>query len=332
MTDEQRLRTVSDAEQWFERNGLPYFVADNERRVRQALGRGRLGPVAAVAVVLGIAAGIVVGVGSQDVSTGVLVGAVTLGVILLLYALASLHLQPIVAWGARRTFGSLGLLFPLVTRALPLLLLFVTFLFINTEVWQVSTALDRGLLWLTVLLFAAVAVAFLLVRLPEEVRSVSSEASGDTLARLCEGTPVEDAAAGLGDAADDELTLSPLQRTNLVLVLLVSQALQVMLLAVSVFVFFIVFGKVAITDQVIQAWLGTEDADGPIPSSLPSLDWLPISNELFQVSVFLAAFSGLYFTVYAVTDSTYREQFFTAISTELERAVGVQAVYRTLTR
>ena len=29
-------------------------------------------------------------------------------------------------------------------------------------------------------------------------------------------------------------------------------------------------------------------------------------GELVQVSVFLAAFSGLYFAVYAVTDETYR--------------------------
>jgi hypothetical protein len=125
--------------------------------------------------------------------------------------------------------------------------------------------------------------------------------------------------------------LSQLQRANLVLVLLFSQALQVFLLAVSVFGFFLIFGSVAISDSVIQSWLGEEYPDGRnIPSHLPSLDWLPISNELFQVSVFLAAFSGLYFTVYAVTDQNYREQFFTSIAEELERAVGVQTVYRTL--
>ena len=50
--------------------------------------------------------------------------------------------------------------------------------------------------------------------------------------------------------------------------------------------------------------------------------------ELTQVAVFLAAFSGLCFTVYAVTDEAYRRQFFTAITDELERAVGVRAVYR----
>jgi len=325
MTDEERHATIGQAEEWFERNGLPYFVADNERRVQQALGRGRLLPVVALALVAGAAAGGAVGVWSGDVSFGVLVGALTVAGVLLVYALWALHLQSIVRWAARRTFGSLGLLFPLITRALPLLLLFITFLFINTEVWQVSSALDRGLLWLTVLLFAGIAVAFLLVRLPEEVREVSEHVSDEGLTRLCAETPVAGAAAQITPDASN-VALSALQRTNLVLVLLISQALQVMLLAVSVFTFFLMFGKVAISDSVITTWVGHR------PNPLPSLDWVPVSNELFQVAVFLAAFSGLYFTVYAVTDQNYREQFFTAISDELERAIGVQTVYRELGR
>ena len=59
---------------------------------------------------------------------------------------------------------------------------------------------------------------------------------------------------------------------------------------------------------------------------------LGFSRELLQVSIFLSAFSGLYFTVYAVTDSTYREQFFHEITDELERAVGVRAAYLALRR
>ena len=51
-----------------------------------------------------------------------------------------------------------------------------------------------------------------------------------------------------------------------------------------------------------------------------------------QVSVFLAGFSGLYFTVGAVTDETYRQQFFTSVTRELERAVAVRAVYRDAAR
>ena len=46
--------------------------------------------------------------------------------------------------------------------------------------------------------------------------------------------------------------------------------------------------------------------------------------------MFLAGFSGLYFTVYAVTDDTYRDQFFTSVLSELEQAVSVRAVYQAM--
>jgi hypothetical protein len=325
VTEDTRLATVEAAERWFEQQGLPYFVPANASRVRAALAPRRLVPVVVGAGLLACVAGVADGVATTDVSGGILVGALVLGLVMLVYGLAKLHLKPIIRWATGRTFGSLGSLFPLITRALPLLLLFITFLFINTEVWQVCSALDRGLLWLTVLLFATVAVVFLLVRLPEEVRQVSAEAAGDRLVQITEQTPVADAAREVNHTTADA-GLSPLQQANLVLVLLFSQALQVLLLSLSVFAFFIVFGKLAISESVIEAWVGEP------PHRLPSLDWLPISNELFQVSVFLAAFSGLYFTVYAVTDQTYRDQFFTSVSTELERAIGVQTVYRVLVR
>jgi hypothetical protein len=57
-----------------------------------------------------------------------------------------------------------------------------------------------------------------------------------------------------------------------------------------------------------------------------------VSRELVQVATFLSAFSGLYFTVYAVTDENYRRQFFTGILDELERAVGAREIYRAMHR
>ena len=48
------------------------------------------------------------------------------------------------------------------------------------------------------------------------------------------------------------------------------------------------------------------------------------------MSVFLAAFSALYFTVAVLTDETYKEQFFSDVLGELERAVGVRAGYLAL--
>ena len=112
------------------------------------------------------------------------------------------------------------------------------------------------------------------------------------------------------------MEVAGLQKWNLVLVLLVAQALQVMLLSLAVLVFFLVFGQVVMQPEVVQTWLADKDAT--------------VTGPLVKVSVFLAGFSGLYFTVYAVTDETYRQQFFTSVTRELERAVAVRAVYRSL--
>ena len=82
-----------------------------------------------------------------------------------------------------RTMRSLRMLLPMVTRALPLLLLFVTFLFINAEVWEVASTLDGGVLWLTVLMFGSMAIVFLLTRLPEELDEIGDEAEPTSLRR-----------------------------------------------------------------------------------------------------------------------------------------------------
>ena len=44
-------------------------------------------------------------------------------------------------WAWQRTLAQSPLLFNVIVRALPLLLLFTTFLFINAEVWQVAGTL-----------------------------------------------------------------------------------------------------------------------------------------------------------------------------------------------
>jgi hypothetical protein len=310
------------AEAWFEARGLPYFVDQHREELDARLQPARLRILLAVALVLGALVGAGVGWASGSLSGGVFAATATVGALVLLYAATALRVRTMAGWAGRHTFGSLESMFQLVTRALPMLLLFLTFLFINAEVWQVSSDMSRGVLWTVVLLFAGVAVAFLLVRLPDEVRRVERDASGERLVESCAGTPLEHLAARV--PPDVRLAALPrLPRLNLVLVVLFSQILQVLILSVSVMTFFLVFGRVAIGPDVIESWVGHE----PRPI-LELTRFLPVSNELLQVSVFLAAFSGLYFTVYAVTDESYRRQFFTAISQDLERAIGVYAVYR----
>jgi hypothetical protein len=303
---------------------LAVWAVTNLARRQRALERPRRVGLADVLVfALGPAAVVAVLRHDGDMVLGTLLA--DLSVLAVVAAAEILDVGPIARWAVGRTLSELGALFPLVTRALPMLLLFTTFLFINTEVWQVASSLSSAVLWLAVAFFAALAVAFLLARLPEEVAAVNDVLDPPMVTRACAGTPAAAYVGRFGEVGPQPLTRR--QRVNLLLVLLVSQATQVLLLSVSVWLFFLVFGRVAISDDVINTWV----AHGA-PHATPLLGRLGLSTELLQVSIFLAGFSGLYFTVYAVTDATYREQFFTPIIRDLEQAVGVRAAYLTLVR
>ena len=315
------------AEDWFHEHGLPYFVDDVRTDVRRRLHRSRVVLVVGLSLVVGAAVGVAAGLaaGADGGSAGFTTGLTVALVIASLYALRALRTASIARWAVGRALASLGLLVPLVTRALPMLLLFVTFFFINTEVWQVANALTWGVLGGTVLFFGLAAVFFLVARLGEELDVVDDIVSTEQVVAGCAGTPVESAARDLAarrtDLAVDSQVVG-LEKANLVLALVIAQAVQVLLLSVAVSLFFMVFGSVAIEDEVIVSWIG-EVPDYPLVDDF-------VSVQLAKVSIFLGSFSGLYFTVYAVTDATYRQQFFTEILRELERAVGVRAVYRHL--
>ena len=106
------------------------------------------------------------------------------------------------------------------------------------------------------------------------------------------------------------------ERWNLVLVLMVIQGIQMLLLALSVFIFLLAFGSLTMTTGVMTAWLGKSESG--------------LTVDLVKVSVFLSAFSGLYLTVSTLTDETYRGEFFGDVLYELRRAVGGRAVYLAL--
>ncbi|QBR94133.1 hypothetical protein [Nocardioides euryhalodurans] len=318
-----------EIEPWFIRNGLPYFVPSERARAKDALRPRRALPLLALVVLAAVAASAALTWLTEEASAA----PATLTTVGLLaaaaYAVTALRARPILGWALRRTRSSLRQLLPMVTRALPLLLLFVTFLFINAEVWQLSAELDGPVMWLTVLLFAVIAVGFLLVRLPEEVDKVDDFIDLDLVRRATRRTPIEQPVAELLDARGEELPLDEYgdvpgyERWNLILVLLVTQVAQVLLLSLAVLGFFLVFGGIVMEAGVQEAWTAQDRVH-----HLPYLDNLSV--ELVQVSVFLASFSGLYFTVAVMTDETYRVQFFSEVLTELERAVGVRAGYLAL--
>ncbi|GAA4712542.1 hypothetical protein GCM10025782_05800 [Pedococcus ginsenosidimutans] len=315
---------VAKCERWFDDNGLPYFVESGHEAIQRALAPRVVGlwsvllaVPAAAAALLGLAlhwsAAEVVGLAVAVLLGGALARAVRV-----------FRVRLIGRWALRHAWENRSLIGPLATRALPFLLLFITFLFINTEVWQVCAALPRPLLWVSVGIFALMAVAFLAPSFATEIARVGVEVEGERLAVTCQGTPVASAAREI--LAEPHLAsevagirLPPLQRRNLMLMLFVAQAVQMLSLVLIVFAFFVVFGSVAIQSSVIETWVGAPPHfTGPLHL---------VSDELFSVAVFLSGFAGLYFTVQAVIDDTYRREFFTRIEDDLQQAIGVRKVY-----
>ncbi len=323
---------IRDTETWFVRNGLPYFVPAERAQVRHGLEPRRTLPLLGFSVLAAVGVSLLLSWVTSDfnldptklISFGPASLLTFAGLTVAFYGVTTLRARPILSYALRHSGASIRTFMTLVTRALPLLLVFMTFLFVNAEVWQMSSELDGGALWMTMLMFGTFGMLFFLVRLPEEIDQADDDLDDARVLEVVKDTPIADQARRVArheGLLSAESQVKGYERLNLTLVLLITQTVQTILLSVSVFVFFVIFGSITMKQRVANAWIG--DA-GPVHN----IDWLPnLSVELIQVSLFLAAFAGLYFTVYAVTDEIYRNQFFSRVQRDLERAIAVRAAY-----
>jgi hypothetical protein len=281
---------------------------------------GRVGRLELAVFILG--PGMVPVVFGGQFSTAGLTILTNVVLLLLVYLGASYGVVAILAWAVRRLFSDIGGAVRIGMRALPLLLLFNAFLFINTEVWQVTSRIDVTLLGAVLGLFVMLGVVFLLSRLPGEVSELATFHSPREVAELCAGTPME----GRSVTADlPDYPLSRRQRGNVGLVLVFSQG--VLVLAVSVFIglFFVVFGLLIMNPDTLVQW--TEQPLNELYSVSFRGDRIVLTEELLRAAGFLAAFSGLYFTVNAATDPTYRKEFFDGLLDEIRQSMAVRETY-----
>jgi hypothetical protein len=255
--------------------------------------------------------------------------ATAIGNLLLLVVIflgTSYGVVPITRWAGARTVRELEQVMNLLVRALPLLILFITFIFLQNEAWQITAGLHGPYYWIVLGLFAVIGVGFFVIRLPREIGQLSDFESWNRVAERVESTPAEQLSREL--PTDEESNTPPLSRRqwgNVALVYLFSQGLQVLLVSAMVFVFLFVFGVLVVTEPVARGFVDAQ------PNVLVSFElWgrdLVITEELLRVTGFLTVFAGLYFSVTAVTDETYRKEFSGEILEEMRRSLAVRAVY-----
>jgi hypothetical protein len=238
--------------------------------------------------------------GGQWRSALVTAGA-NLALLALIYAVVGYGLLSILRWAFARLLSQLASSLALLTRAIPLLMIFSVVLFLTTEMWQVFSEASAPSLGILAGLFIALGTSFLVARLPREVRSLERD-------------------AGTGSAELDRR-----QRLNVGLVLFVSQALQVLLVSLAVGAFFVVMGTLLIDAGVLESWIGS---GGHV---LLSIDFLGhegiVTEELLRVSGAIAAFTGLYFAISMLTDDVYRREFLDELTAEMEDTFRARAEY-----
>ncbi len=236
----------------------------------------------------------------QFTSSGVTIAA-NLALLGLIYAAGSLGMFAILRWVAGRFAAQVGTALALAARAVPLLAIFALLSFTTQELWEIFSSPEEGIYWLILGLFVALGIGFLIARVPREAKRLEADAG--------EGSP-------------------PLRRRQLInvgLVLIVSQGVQVLIVSLTIGLFFTVFGLLAIDESIRTEWIGYPG------NELFSFDLfgerLELTQELLRVAGGLAAFSGFYFAISMLTDSTYREEFLEELTAEMRESFRERAAY-----
>lgn len=208
-----------------------------------------------------------------------------------------------VVWAVRRMLAQFKVLGHLSTKALPLLFLVVMFSFFTAEVWELTDpvgGMSTRDLWMTVGFLVLLGVLFLLAVLRHELRELDRN-----LAQFEEHRP-----------------LAWNERLNVSIILFLSQAFQTVLFVMLVFAFFLAFGTLALSPETIESWVKNPTTDGTAFGRE-----VPLSDQLIQISFFLAVFSGLSFTVSTATDPGYRAAFFDPLIEEITESLDFRDAY-----
>ncbi|RJQ72205.1 hypothetical protein D5S17_26455 [Pseudonocardiaceae bacterium YIM PH 21723] len=227
-------------------------------------------------------------------------------------------------WTIKRIFSRLEDFATLSTRALPILLGVVTFLFLTAEAWQVASSLSWARLTLLGCFFLGAMLLYYGTRLPEELRELRSDLTPANIRAACRATPLGDWAGRNSEVTWSRHPLTRAEKANLLLVMVIMQLVQVVLLGVLVYLFFVAFGSIAIQGDVIKAWIN-KDPSHKVWTFFGSN--MNIGPELRKVAFLIAGFAAFTFGIQLINDQQYRANFVAPIHDELEKILLVRESY-----
>ena len=236
----------------------------------------------------------------------------------------------IALWAFRFAWIQFGARGTLMSRALPLLMLTVVVYFTGETVAALGPNIAKRL-WQTVGFLSIVAIVFMVSTIRDEVLALREDR------RRGEGPRPAAYENAAGDRYGHQPARTPLslgEQVNVVAVMVVSQAIQVVLFTAGLFAFFLVLGIIAIPDDVTVLWAAEESC--PVGEPPCAGTWsgihIPIPQTVVHTSLFVAVLSGLYFTVSTSVDPLYRQRFFDPLIADVAVSLAGRDAYLELER
>ena len=293
------------------------------RPVSSRLGRFDLIDILSFAVLPAIPAGMIEG-SMGELVLAALNALLGIGVI---YVAVIFGLLEMAVWAVGRLQEQLTSIVSLVARTLPLLLILVVFLLFAAELWEAAHTLDVAELLAVFVLLGLVAGVLVVSSGRAELRRLEARPWAELRADATEtpAAPLADADVAGEPQRPLPRRLSWLQRTNVVSLMLVSQLLQSVFVALLVTLFLIVLGLLVVPESVQETWVGAS------VDAVLVFDWLGeqrmLSVELLNVSALLGGIVGLYFTGLAVSEPGHREEHFAHVLAEVGQVLAARAYY-----
>lgn len=117
--------------------------------------------------------------------------------------------------------------------------------------------------------------------------------------------------------------MTRIERVNVVFVLVASQVLQVLMVAIVTGLIFFVLGLILLSPALLAEWTRNGSSDGYLLGMT-----LPVPQALIQISMFLGALTFMYISARAVGDGDYRAEFLDPLIQDLRVTLDARDRYR----
>ena len=263
----------------------------------------------------------------EDAGFFVVVNILVLGVA---YLVTSWGLVPMVRWSLGQLGRQVGRMMTLLAKSLPILLVFSAFIFLNAEMWQVAHDFTLPYFGMVAALLVAVGTLFVTISVRRLAVDLARFSAWSDVRSRCVATPVEPLVPDDAAVPPDSPPLSRGARFNVSLLLFVAQSIQIMLVALIVTAFYVLFGVFTVREETLLDWTTLSQLTWEESWAVRIRLWgedLLFTRPLVLVSAFIGLFSGLQFAVSVVLDAGYRSEFAEEMTAELREALAVRAVY-----